>query len=528
MATSPSKLAQQVSSPANSDRPDIVAAPVAEEALRNLLTHLNLAEATTATASPAAEAVISSRKKNDDEDTTSWTSDDFDLLSSGRSISSIDRNHNKHSDEDSFQEITYESDDYSDWSSDSNGSSVATPRQARPLSQSQSQSQSHSPQSSPTGPSFPSPSAPPASEPLNTTDAAADSDSDGDSDDDDATDSITVVAMVSTTAPVVGSSNVALLPIVTKKVNCARNYSQLQSKSSRRNRSHKRDCHGRNAPPAPVSAATDRDVAIIEQIPNSLWVKICSYLYPSQLARLSQANKMLYKVVTGLSCWTLWYNNRMHGLPKVTVQKIPELMASHNFMLYMCVLSLQLCEQCFRKCDGRRQPAGMTVMPLPVAWQPSSLLPPQCTQDRKQHGDKGHREQAQEKQWTIRLCLNCRKQHFEKYPEPLPEALMVAKATVYKTKREMRAAYHLGRRQFQKIKDRKSSGTAKNRGTPPVLYSEAEILRRAREMHGGDVGVQAFGNDVSGLWETMVHRCAEYHHRRMEAEQALKEGSNEK
>ncbi|KAI1314613.1 hypothetical protein EDD11_001956 [Mortierella claussenii] len=252
------------------------------------------------------------------------------------------------------------------------------------------------------------------------------------------------------------------------------------------------------------------------RIPLVVWRQICTYLYPSQLARLSLVNKAAFKLVTELQEWTRWYNNRLHGAPKNPIKRISGLnAASHSYMLYLCSISFQVCEQCFRQCHDKK--AGLpklASMPLSVVMGMSGSYntrePSQRLGEQMGPGLNVNVEEEayiEHRPWSIRLCRPCRTHHFALHPEPIPTSVPV---TSYLKKVELIKKYHIGRRQVQKITDRVWGAPSAGM---PVLYSEQAALRRAREMQGGDVGVKAFGGSMGKQMEKMRHRCMIYHRR---------------
>ena len=56
-----------------------------------------------------------------------------------------------------------------------------------------------------------------------------------------------------------------------------------------------------SAKPVPTQLSTDR------RVPFEVWQHICSFLYPSQLSRMSMVNTTLHKVVDSLPYWSLLF-----------------------------------------------------------------------------------------------------------------------------------------------------------------------------------------------------------------------------
>ncbi|KAF8936696.1 hypothetical protein BGZ58_003846 [Dissophora ornata] len=263
-----------------------------------------------------------------------------------------------------------------------------------------------------------------------------------------------------------------------------------------------------SAPPSPTSPtwtllypSTQQGRCYEMRVPVDVWARICSYLYPSQLARLSLVNKAAYGMVTGLEIWSLWYK-RLHGPPRkraLPMKPISDLSASHSYMLYMCAISFQVCEKCFRQCDGKRQRGRLAAMPLAVELSSPALE----VSNEQVHGDVTE----ERVEWTIRLCKGCRVAHFEIYPEPMPEEV----ATSFLLKRTIKEKYRLGDREIRAISVR-SRGDRKS--GKPVIYSEQAALTQARRSYGGDVGRAAVPQSLCRLMKVLNNRVFIYNLRR--------------
>lgn len=107
----------------------------------------------------------------------------------------------------------------------------------------------------------------------------------------------------------------------------------------------------------------------------------------------------------------------------------------------------------------------------------------------------------------IRLCLVCRRNHFNIYPESTPSEVQDS----YLSKQDVKYCYHLGTKTIKSIRDRRwspslpnwdqlqdewSAGQAWKRGS---WYSEREALEKARFFYGGDVGILAYEENPQHL-----------------------------
>ncbi|KAG0328744.1 hypothetical protein BGZ99_004604 [Dissophora globulifera] len=241
-----------------------------------------------------------------------------------------------------------------------------------------------------------------------------------------------------------------------------------------------------SAPSPALSARTPfdtptMDISIQMQVPASVWNRICSHLHPSQLARLSLVNKAAYNLVINLDIWSMMYK-RMHGTPQILappLQLLPRIPDSHSYQLFMCAISRQVCEGCFRRCDGQRQRGRLAAMPLPVQQHfPSGW-------DRNETKlTTGKEEEERGEGWNVNLCRNCRVEYYQAHPEPIPHTI----ASSYLTRRAIKAKYHLGDKEISSITKRQGGG---RKSKKVIAYHEPEALARAREAYGGDVGLQA-------------------------------------
>ncbi|KAF9349537.1 hypothetical protein BGX34_001752 [Mortierella sp. NVP85] len=297
------------------------------------------------------------------------------------------------------------------------------------------------------------------------------------------------------------------------------------------------------------------------RLPLEIWVKICSHLYPSQLARFSRVNQTAYCLVASLERWEGWFK-RLHGKPHTKLKylqegtnlrqemhimrPIPGLSISQSYMLFMCAISLQVCEKCFRRCDGKLQRGRLACMPLPVVMSqryperlPLPLPPPlesidgdesdledelacckfrddddedtedddEQDDDDEDEDDDDDEDQEKERPWTIRMCKGCRIKHYERHPEQIPQEI----TTSFLTKRVLRQKYRLGNKEVQAITTR-SRGNRKS--GMPVTYSEADALIKSRRVYGGDVGRLAAPRSLLQVMQKLNNRVYIYHRRR--------------
>ncbi|KAF9358539.1 hypothetical protein BGX26_001483 [Mortierella sp. AD094] len=223
------------------------------------------------------------------------------------------------------------------------------------------------------------------------------------------------------------------------------------------------------------------------RVPLELWTKICSYLYPSQLARFALVNKTAYGMIASLNIWSQWFT-KLYG-PTGELSLIPEMQPSQSYMLYLCAISFKICECCLKRIDGTYQKGRLAAMPLPVVL------------DTDYYYDED--DEFCTSTWTVRFCRSCRVAHYKTHPQrlgPVP-------GSPYLSKSEIKEKYMLSDGQIKSITNR--TGGGRNSGKP-VKYSVRDALEIAREAYGGDVGIQAIGKSLSLPMKYMEHRVYIY------------------
>ncbi|KAK5805457.1 hypothetical protein F5H01DRAFT_353760 [Linnemannia elongata] len=98
-----------------------------------------------------------------------------------------------------------------------------------------------------------------------------------------------------------------------------------------------------------------------KHVPAEIWEQIFSYLYPSQLCRLSMVNKAFEIIISSLPIWRYLFTKNAFRKRLRFLRGITE---SKSYMLYMCANSLHICEECgYQERFGSK---NLADFPLPV------------------------------------------------------------------------------------------------------------------------------------------------------------------
>ncbi|KAG9073359.1 hypothetical protein KI688_001153 [Linnemannia hyalina] len=222
---------------------------------------------------------------------------------------------------------------------------------------------------------------------------------------------------------------------------------------------------------------------IDKRVPPEIWEQIFSHLYPSQLSRMSMVNNNLNVIVSSLEVWPRMFY-AAHG-PKAQLRplmSIPRFKSS--YMMFMCALSLLVCEKCFGLTRHNADKLYKLPLPIPV------LLPRRSTDAIKYVGDRF------DPNWTIRMCLPCRQGHISDLEEPVPQLDLEDRINWNSLLNKYPCAEEtpeLPRRHFH------------NQG-----ICELDALNRMRRHFGGDIGIKAFKVSTKAYDETTETRVRWY------------------
>ncbi|KAK3808847.1 MAG: hypothetical protein JOS17DRAFT_796855 [Linnemannia elongata] len=100
-------------------------------------------------------------------------------------------------------------------------------------------------------------------------------------------------------------------------------------------------------------------------VPNEIWERILSYLYPSQLSQMSMVDKNLSEIVSSLAVWPRMFyvahGSKAQLRPLVCIPRFQS-----SYMMFMCALSLHVCEKCFGLTEYNAGELYKLPLPIPV------------------------------------------------------------------------------------------------------------------------------------------------------------------
>ncbi|KAI9490764.1 hypothetical protein BDB00DRAFT_790010 [Zychaea mexicana] len=222
------------------------------------------------------------------------------------------------------------------------------------------------------------------------------------------------------------------------------------------------------APPVSTISTDEQEERLprVYQLSVEVWELIVQDLYPSQLATLAQVSRTFHDIVNYLPLWRSICAKAELGEPKKRGK-------CKTYFSLVLNNSERICEKCFCKC----QKSGS-----------KSALPVQLPNLDK----------------DVNLCRDCRRAHYRVHPEPEPET---------DTEQDL-SEEGTGRRRHSQHRTRITKGHAMStyklndsdmdniphtatrnpyyRSAPPMrLYYRYRVIRYAREIHGGELGIEA-------------------------------------
>lgn len=234
-----------------------------------------------------------------------------------------------------------------------------------------------------------------------------------------------------------------------------------------------------------------RSQCIDQKIPVEIWHVIMSYLYPSQIIRLSCVSRTMHAIVSALNSWSRWFF-KAHG-PETRLFTLPGMPESKSYMLYMCAVSPRICERCFAHSGlGTVNPVTLPLsvhVPVPKIFK---TPPKPFYNNQGEYTTKvDYVGLPMNKSWTIRLCLSCRRKHYEIHEEHVPANILGG----YKTQGDLLKKYALRDSDMDALtvggRSRRNSNGRNGGSGSQAIFSEEAALQFARIKYGGNVGIWA-------------------------------------
>ena len=129
-----------------------------------------------------------------------------------------------------------------------------------------------------------------------------------------------------------------------------------------------------------VAKKIQKQVAGVDRLAVDIWQIILSNLCPSQLTKVAQVSRRLADIVTSLPTWQKISITANLGKPKARGRRI-------TYYGMVLASSHRICERCYEVC--KKNIPFQAALPLHVKEQDKSM----------------------------RLCLDCRREHLAEYPE---------------------------------------------------------------------------------------------------------------
>ncbi|KAG0300374.1 hypothetical protein BGZ98_009239 [Dissophora globulifera] len=207
--------------------------------------------------------------------------------------------------------------------------------------------------------------------------------------------------------------------------------------------------------------STDRtDPCVV--FPTEVWHQILSFLPLSQVAKISVVSKAW---LDGSRTYPVWHvvcqSHKALGEPKRKYR-------SH--MALVCSKSYWICDLCHSYTTGK---GNASEIPLPV-------------------------ENVDDNNFVWLLCHGCRIEYYIRHPEPLREVQDLYEWQKNKiTKTDACCTYYLADEDLYGLDYQERRNPHYRSGYPMRLYNRYTVQKRALKVHGGWVGVDAFGASIA-------------------------------
>ncbi|KAF9325739.1 hypothetical protein BGZ91_002260 [Linnemannia elongata] len=221
--------------------------------------------------------------------------------------------------------------------------------------------------------------------------------------------------------------------------------------------------------PTPEQLEKDDEGNLKYRLGSNLWKKIYLSFYPSELGVLASVNKEWRSRVYHLPVWQKICEVAGLSVPASELEALGY--EKPNYYRLAHENSDMICEQCYKM----TRPAG-SFRALPVVVTDATVP---C---------------------VILMCRDCRVDYYIDYPEPVPDDVAAYKAGEYTvtprmTKGDAMKTYLLSDLDVMSLPYEIGRNPYFGSNSPMYLFEEQHILRLARQVHGGDIGIAAARSD---------------------------------
>ncbi|KAF9122403.1 hypothetical protein BGX30_002023 [Mortierella sp. GBA39] len=225
------------------------------------------------------------------------------------------------------------------------------------------------------------------------------------------------------------------------------------------------------APDTPTPEQLEKDVEGNPKyrLGSDLWMKIYWSFYPSEQSVLASVNKEWRSRIYHLSVWQKICEAADLAVPANELEAHDY--EKPNYYQLAHENADMICEQCYKM----TRPAG-SFRALPVA-ATDAVVP-----------------------YVIRMCRDCRVDYYIDHPEPVPDDVATYKAgeytvTPWMTKGDAIKTYLVSDWDVMSLPYEIGRNPYFGSNSPMYLIEEQYVLRLARQVHGGDVGIAAARSD---------------------------------
>ncbi|KAF9279548.1 hypothetical protein BGZ68_007857 [Mortierella alpina] len=222
-------------------------------------------------------------------------------------------------------------------------------------------------------------------------------------------------------------------------------------------------------PSSPPSTPTPSKLERTENGPtfelgSDLWQRVFSYLYPSQLTAPAGVSKEWRKRIYHLPAWQKICEASGLALPGDHIGKYGY--EKPNYYRLAHENADSICEQCYKLC---RPSGSYRALPVRLVDEPDPT--------------------------EICMCRDCRVDYYIEHPEPVPEDVAPYQDGAYTVTPRMTKGeamkYLLTNSDIMSLPYEMGRNPYFRHNSPMYLFEEQFVLRLARQVHGGDIGIAA-------------------------------------